>query len=56
MQDMLAKLRQDLVHSGYQMQKMTCECYVSMMNNTKVDYEGLFSKLNIDESQIANLV
>ncbi len=53
---MLAKLKQDLDHSGYWMQKMTYECYVSMMNNTKVDYEGLFSKLNIDEGQIENFV
>jgi hypothetical protein len=53
---MHAKLRQDLDHNGYQMQKMTCECYVSMMNNTKVDYEGLFSKLNIDQGQITNFV
>jgi hypothetical protein len=51
---MLAKLRQYLVHSGYRMQKMTCECYVPMMNNTKVDYEGLFFELNIDEIQMAN--
>jgi hypothetical protein len=53
---MLVKLGQDLDHSGYQMQKMTRECYVSMMNNTKVDYKDLFSKINTDQGQITNFV